>query len=186
MGLDLQKWNPFRFSRGRAEARANAGGAAQQERPDAEGLEPARRLQALDPFGLLSGALGSPLADAGNGGRWFGDFTPALFQPRIDVVDDGDALRITAELPGTEKDDLEVIVEDGFLVLRGEKRVDSKQEEKGCYRLERAFGGFQRVLPLPDGVDVDRADARFERGLLSVRLPKKAGDAKAPRKVEIH
>jgi HSP20 family protein len=189
MGLDLQKWNPFKFSRGRTESwtagTGPATGAAPSDRSGEAGLEPARLLQAIDPFGLLPALFRSPLAGATNIGRWFGDFSPAIFQPRIDVVDDGDVLRITAELPGMEKEDLELIVEDGFLVLRGEKRRDSTQEETGCYRLERAFGRFQRILPLPDGVDVERAEARFVQGVLTLGLPKKPVDDKASRKVTI-
>lgn len=144
MAFDLQKWNPFKFSRGSTEARpASDGSAAEaspQPRPPAEWTEPARLLQALDPFSML---------------------------------------------PGMEKKDLEIDIEDGFLILRGEKRVDAKQEEKGCYRLERAFGSFQRVLPLPDGVDLEHAEARFDQGVLTLRLPKKAADAKASHKLVI-
>jgi len=84
-----------------------------------------------------------------------------------------------------EKKDLEIDVEDNVLVLRGEKRVDAKQVGKACYPLERAFGSFQRVLPLPDGVDLEHAQARFDQGVLTLRLPKKAGDTKASRKLEI-
>lgn len=58
-------------------------------------------------------------------------------------------LRITAEVPGIEARELDLRIADGFLVLRGEKRVDGKQDEKRCYRLERAFGSFRRVLPPP-------------------------------------
>jgi HSP20 family protein len=186
MALDLQKWFPFKFNRGNAAARPADSGtgaeASSQARSPAEWAAPTQLLQALDPFNMLPGLLRGPF---GGTDRWFGDFSPALFQPRIDIVDDGDALRLTAELPGMEKKDLELSVEDGFLLLRGEKRVDAKQEEKGCYRLERAFGSFQRVLPLPDGVDLEHAEARFDQGVLTLRLPKKAGDTKASRKLEI-
>ena len=189
MGLDLQKWNPFKFVRGSAGSRtASSGaeaGASSPERSPTEWPESTRLLQAIDPFGLLPSLFRSPLTGSAHTGRWFGDFSPTLFQPRIDIVDDGDALRVSAELPGMEKKDLEVIADDGFLVLRGEKRMDAEQQEKGCYRLERAFGSFQRVLPLPDGVDTDRAEARFANGVLMLRLPKKTGEGKASRKVEI-
>ena len=182
MGVDLQKWNPFRFVRGSGEARSGGGSEGSSAAPP----EVARLLQSLDPFGLLPSALRGPFGGA-TGGHWFGDFSPSLFQPRVDIVDDGDALRVTAELPGMEKEDLEVIVEDGFLVLRGDKRCDKKQEEEGCYRLERAFGSFQRIVPLPEGVDLDHAEARFERGVLTLRLPKKASEPGRPgRTLEIH
>ncbi|MFP3802689.1 Hsp20/alpha crystallin family protein, partial [Paraburkholderia sp. SIMBA_027] len=81
--------------------------------------------------------------------RWFGDFSSSRFQPRIDVVDDGDALRITAELPGMDRENLQTSIEDGVLVLRGEKKQDTRSEENGCYRLERSYGAFTRMIPLP-------------------------------------
>jgi HSP20 family protein len=193
MALDLSKWNPFKFARRGSEQRPAAGGAA-----DSPGQVPAqggaataawpdagRLLQAIDPFALLPGLFRSPLA-GDQGGRWFGDFSPAMFQPQIDVVDDGDALRITAELPGMDKKDVEILIEDGFLVLRGDKRLDARKEEKGCFRLERAFGGFQRILPLPEGVDVEKAEAKFADGVLTLRLPKKVTAARdVSRQIEI-
>jgi HSP20 family protein len=195
MALDLQRWNPFKFARadnpahpvgGSAASGAHSVERASAERASTEGAESARLLQALDPFGLLPGLFRSPFSGTANAGHWFGDFSPSLFQPRMDIVDDGDALRLTAELPGLQKQDLTLLAEDGFLVLRGEKRVDKKDEEKGCYRLERAFGSFQRIVPLPEGIDLERAEAKFEDGVLTLRLPKKAAETStAPRKLEI-
>jgi HSP20 family protein len=59
-------------------------------------------------------------------------------------------------------------------VLRGEKTLESKQEEQGCYRVERAFGSFERIIPLPDGLDLDSAEATFDKGVLTIRIPKSA------------
>src|SRR5258706_2951067 len=118
----------------------------------------------LDPAGLpepmrmMTDLLRDPFGSLGAMDRWFGDFSPAAFQPRVDVVDDGDALRITAELPGMDRQDVEVTIEDDYIALRGEKKLEKKNEEKGCYRIERSFGSFQRVIPLPAGVENDRAE----------------------------
>jgi HSP20 family molecular chaperone IbpA len=68
----------------------------------------------------------------------------------IDVVDEGKVLRVTAELPGMARADLNVSVEDGAIVLRGEKKQDVRSEENGCYRLERAHGTFVRMIPMPE------------------------------------
>ncbi|MDM0015896.1 Hsp20/alpha crystallin family protein [Variovorax sp. J22P168] len=186
MTLDSQKWFPFKFNRsGAAERPADSGAtgeASSQARSSTEWPAPTKLLQALDPFNMLPGPLRG--AFGGTSG-WFGDFGPAVFEPRIDIFDDGDALRLTAELPGMEKKDLEIDVADNILVLRGEKRVDAKRVGQACYPLERAFGSFQRVLPLHDGVDLEQAEARFDQGVLTLRLPKKAGDTKASRKLEI-
>ena len=97
--------------------------------------------------------------------------------PRVDVVDEGDALRVSAELPGMDRDDVDVTIEEDRIVLQGEKMQESETEEKGCYRVERTFGEFERVIPLPAGVDSHKADQRFENGTLTIRLPKSAKSA---------
>jgi HSP20 family protein len=80
---------------------------------------------------------------------------------------------------------VEVLLDDDSIVLRGEKKVESKTEEKGCYRVERAFGSFQRLIPLPEGIDVARAEAKFDKGVLTLRLPKNPGDKSDARRLEI-
>lgn len=189
MKLDLSKWNPFKFLRKSSEEK-RAEPSSSAAMATGAGTQPTAwpdlaRLVLADPLRVMHEMMRDPLGDFGQPDRWFGDFSPSMFQPRIDVVDDGDALRITAELPGLERQDLEVLVEDEFLVLRGEKKLESKNEEKGCYRLERAFGTFQRMIPLPDGVDADRAEAKFEKGVLTLRLPKTRTEKSAARRLEI-
>jgi HSP20 family protein len=189
MKLDLSKWNPFKFFRKTPEekrtepspstALATTAGNVPTTWPES------LRLLTADPFRMMQEMLRDPFAGFSQLDRWFGDFSPSVFQPRIDVVDDGDALRITAELPGINRQDVEILLEDDALVLHGEKKLESKTEEKGCYRLERAFGGFQRVVPLPDGVDVDRAEARFENAVLTIRIPKIAAEKSSARRLEI-
>ena len=117
--------------------------------------------------------------------RWFGDFSAGPFQPRVDVVDDGDAVRVTAELPGMDRQDIEATLEDDYLVLSGEKKIEKKTDEQGCYRVERSFGRFQRVIPLPEGLETERADAKFENGTLCIRLPKSKTARKEGRKLDI-
>jgi len=78
---------------------------------------------------------------------------------------------------------LEVI--DDMLVLSDNKRVESKGEGKGCYRAERAFGQFQRAIPLPSGVDLDRADTRFDSGVLTISVPKADETKQTAKQIEI-
>ena len=101
------------------------------------------------------------------------------------MVDDGDALRIVAELPGLSRDDVKLEVVDDMLVLSGNKQIESKGEEKGCYRVERAFGQFQRAIPLPSGADLDRAETRFDNGVLSIRVPKAGETKRTVKQIEI-
>jgi HSP20 family protein len=101
------------------------------------------------------------------------------------VVDDGDALRVVAELPGLSRNDVKLEVVENMLLLSGNKQIESKGEEKGCYRVERAFGQFQRAIPLPVGVDPDRAEARFENGVLTVRVPKAEQAKQTTKQIQI-
>jgi HSP20 family protein len=187
MKLDLEKWNPFKFDRSSSKGRNLPPQGQAQDRsghtsPSSDVWGPGM----LDPFRLLNQLLWGPMAASGQGEGWFGDFSPTAFQPRLDVVDDGDALRITAELPGLDRDDIEILVQDEYLILRGEKKLEKKNDENGCFRLERAFGSFQRILPLPDGIDLDRAEARFDKGVLTLRLPRAvARNEPQGRKLEI-
>lgn len=186
MKLDIGKWNPFKFLRRSSEEK--------RPEPVPAGLAAAGNMPAgwndslpfmVDPLRMMQGMMRDPFNGLGPLDRWFGDFSPHAFQPRLDVVDDGDALRVSAELPGMERKDVEVLVEDDAIVLRGEKKLESKSEEKGCYRVERAFGSFQRVIPLPEGIDVGRAEAKFDKGVLTLRLPKNAGEKADARRLEI-
>ena len=191
MKLDVGKWTPFRFLRRSAGERRNepsqtglaAAGNMPAAWPDALMAQPLRMMQDMmmrDPFSVMR----DPFSGAGLE-RWFGDFSPGTFLPRLDVVDDGDALRVIAELPGMDRKDVEIILEDDAIVLRGEKKLESETEEQGCYRVERAFGSFQRVIPLPEGVDIKGAEAKFENGVLTVRLPKSTADKPGARRIEI-
>jgi HSP20 family protein len=125
-----------------------------------------------DPMRMVADMMRDPFGGLTQLDRWFGDFSPASFQPDIDVVDDKDAIRIVAELPGVDKKDVQVTIEDDYIVINGEKKLERRAEEQGAYRVERAFGSFQRVIPLAEGVDTEHAEAKFENGTLTIRLPK--------------
>lgn len=198
MLLDLDKWNPFRFLRKSPEekgtgAKLNAPPSQQAPAPSTSDAAAsawpasfdAARWPLPDPLHLLTDLIRDPFGGMGPLGNWFGDFSPSRFQPRLDVIDDGDALRIVAELPGLSREDVELEVVEDMLVLTGEKRIESKSDEKGCYRVERAFGQFQRAIPLPSDVDLERAEANFENGVLTVRVPKAANEPAAKRRLEI-
>ena len=180
------KWNPFKFLRksssDKPSGEASNGPPPKQGMPDRPDLS---RLFSSESWRVMSEFLHEPFAGLSGLDRWFGDFSSSRFQPRIDVVDDGTALRITAELPGMDAEDLQITVEEGALVLRGEKKQDMRSEESGCYRLERAHGAFMRSIPLPDGLDLDNVEAKFDRGVLTLRLPKTGSSQSAVRNIEI-
>ena len=116
-----------------------------------------------------------------------GDFLaqPIGFLPATDIVETNDQLVLTAELPGLEKKDVEITVDEGVLTLRGEKLEEKKEEDKKFHLYERTYGTFQRSFALPRGVDPAKITAEFEKGILKVFLPK-TPEAKAKGyKVEI-
>jgi len=91
-----------------------------------------------------------------------------------EVLDEEDRVRVRLEAPGMKKDDFNLTVLDNCLLVHGEKRLEDERSH-GRYRVtERAYGAFERSIPLPAAVDSDRAEARYERGVLSVELPKSA------------
>jgi HSP20 family protein len=91
-----------------------------------------------------------------------------------EVFDDDDRIVVRVEAPGLSKDDLDISVQDDFLVVSGEKQMARERTEGRWHINECAYGAFQRVVPLPDTVDTSKADASYERGVLRVELPKAA------------
>ncbi|SOE87237.1 HSP20 family protein [Burkholderia sp. YR290] len=210
MPLDLEKWNPFRFLRSHPSQKNESSQAgaprtgqqsAQQNGQQTGATQPGNGVPVAaaaapvslapaswplpDPIHLFAQLIRDPFGGRGPLGSWFGDFSASEFQPRIDVTDEGAALRIVAELPGMTRDDVELEVVEDMLIISGDKRFESTSEEQGCYRVERSFGHFQRAVPLPAGIDLDRAEARFDNGVLTLRVPKASGEPAAKRRIEI-
>lgn len=109
--------------------------------------------------------------------RGFGSDLPALGGasfgggwPSVEISDGESQVKVTAEVPGLEEGDIEVLLGDGVLTLRGEKR--SETEDKDRQFSERFYGRFERRIPLGYEVQEDKADAQFRNGVLTVTLPK--------------
>ena len=92
--------------------------------------------------------------------------------PRIDETEDEKAFHIQIELPGMDKDDVDITLANGLLTIRGEKKRDEEEKGKDYYRKERSFGAFRRSLPIPADVDENKIDASFKKGVLFIELPK--------------
>jgi len=93
--------------------------------------------------------------------------------PRVDVSETDKALTVKADLPGVAPEDLEVSISNGTLILRGEKREEKKEEREDFQRTERFVGRFYRSIPLPEGCDAERIDAKTAKGVVTVTIPKK-------------
>lgn len=98
-----------------------------------------------------------------------GTLSPGMLAPALDVHQDDTKIEITAELPGVNEDDIDLTVEDGVLTLRGEKRSQRSDEERGY--TERSYGTFVRRISLPPTVDENACSADFENGVLKITLP---------------
>ncbi|HEY9227883.1 MAG TPA: Hsp20/alpha crystallin family protein [Gemmatimonadaceae bacterium] len=110
---------------------------------------------------------------------------PMGFLPATDIVETDDLVVLAIELPGLEKKDLDINVEDGVLSVRGEKLEEKKQEDKKYHLLERTYGSFQRSFMLPRSVDSEKISAEFQQGVLKILLPKTAEAKVKGRKIEI-
>jgi HSP20 family protein len=103
--------------------------------------------------------------------------------PAMDLVEDEDRYVLRADLPGLGPDDVKIELEDGVLTVSGERKAEHTERKEGYHRVERAYGSFSRTLALPEGVDPEQIEARFENGVLEVRIPKPA--QKQPHRVSI-
>lgn len=105
--------------------------------------------------------------------------------PAVDVTEDEKAYEISAELPGMDEKNIEVKVADGSLTIKGEKQEEKEEKKKDYYLHERHFGSFQRSFALPKGVDTNKIEAAFKKGVLTVTLPKTAEAQKSQKKIEV-
>src|ERR1051325_5682575 len=147
-----------------------------------EERSPTLRRENGDPFsqlqrrinGMFDDFLGRPLSDSGNG-----------FWPQIDVTETAKEIKIIAELPGLDEKDVDVSVLDNMLAIKGEKTQEKEKEEHDAYYSERSFGSFERTIALPQGVDTEKVNARFKKGVLSITIPKKPEAQTNRRKIEL-
>ncbi len=121
----------------------------------------------------------------------FGSIMPRLraetevISPAVDIYEEGDDLVVKAELPGINKEDIEVKVTDDYITISGEKKKEEKVEKKDYYRYERSYGSFSRTFRLPVDVQTEKAKAKFENGVLEIRIPKTEEAKKKEKKLQI-
>jgi HSP20 family protein len=135
-------------------------------------------------FDEFFSSFGAPLARSWGSGAapersGVGSF--GTFVPRIDVSEDDREVKIVAELPGMDEKDVNVELENNLLILRGEKKDEREEKEGAWHRVECSYGSFRRLVPLPAGIDADKARAKFKKGRLSVAIPK-TSEARESRK----
>jgi HSP20 family protein len=155
-------------------------------------------LQPWRPFESLRREV-DRLFDDFSGGIWRSPFGRSFFDigpfrraeagfgavPAVDVTQTDKGYEITAELPGMEEKDIDVKLSNGILTIRGEKRDEKEEKKQNYYMRERSFGSFERSFQVPEDVDVSKIGASFNKGVLTLTLPKSAEAQKAEKKIEV-
>lgn len=119
--------------------------------------------------------------------RCFGEFPFGFqysdsFSPKIDISEDEKNINVIAEMPGVNKEDIKIVLQDNILTIEGEKKKEEEKEEKNYFRSERTYGSFKRSFTIPEEVDSENIEAKFENGILIVNI-KKLEPKKAKEKV---
>jgi len=123
--------------------------------------------------------------------RCFGDFSNFGFNfqdnffPRLDISEENGNLNVTAEIPGVNKENIKITLQDNILTIEGEKKKEIENSDKNLIRTERVFGTFKRSFTLPSEVDSDKVEAKFENGILSIQLKKIEPKAMSEKVIEL-
>jgi HSP20 family protein len=121
--------------------------------------------------------------------RW-----PSLFRgferaegmvPSLDIHENTKEITVEADLPGVEEKDISVTLANGILTIRGEKKQEREEKKENYHLSERSFGSFERSVMLPDTIDDNKVEARFDKGVLKVTAAKRPEAVKAEKKIEI-
>jgi HSP20 family protein len=126
-------------------------------------------------FGGLSPSPWAPLERGG----------AESFTPHVDVSETDKEIKVSAELPGMDENDIDVSLTRDTLTIRGEKKEEKEDKGKDYYRMERSYGSFTRNIPLPVEVNTDKVEATFKKGILYVTLPKTVSAIEKTKKVPI-
>jgi HSP20 family protein len=106
--------------------------------------------------------------------RFFNDFPSMDFNyyPHIDISDDEKNIYVEAEIPGVKKEDVKVTLQDNILTITGEKKKETEEKDKKFFRSERVYGFFTRSFTLPEDINPDSVDAKFDNGILNITISK--------------
>lgn len=120
----------------------------------------------------------------GGGLDWqYRDSAAASWVPAVDVLEEADAIRIMAEIPGVKPNDLKISLEGNLLTIHGTKQQEAEEKTERVHRYERTYGAFERSFTLPSSVEPKDIQATYDNGVLTVSLPK--SERAKPRQIEI-
>jgi len=107
-----------------------------------------------------------------NSGLTTGNNRWGSFVPAVNIRETDNEFHVTAELPGMTENDIEIYCSKGNLTIKGEKKLENEEKGQNYYRMERSYGAFNRTIPLPEAANLDKVDASFRNGVLTITLPK--------------
>jgi HSP20 family protein len=142
--------------------------------------DPFRELEDMQQ--RLSSFLGRRPQRGDTGGKE--SITVAEWAPLVDITEDDKEYLIKAELPEIKRDEIKVTVENGVLVISGERKLEKEEKGKKYHRIERAYGSFARSFGLPDDANPEKVNAEFKDGLLTVHVAK--SEASRPKQIEVN
>ncbi len=133
---------------------------------------------------VLGNRINRLLNDAFGGLDWqYRDSVNASWVPPVDIFEEADAIRITAEVPGVRAEDVKISLEGNALTIHGQKQQQAEERTERVHRYERTYGVFERSFTLPATVDAKHIKASYDQGVLTVTLPKMA--EAQPRQIQV-
>ena len=132
----------------------------------------------------ISNRISRLLNDAFGGLDWqYRDSVNASWVPPVDIFEEKDAIRITAEVPGVRPQDVKISLEGNVLTVHGQKQQMAEERTERVHRYERTYGEFERTFNLPASVDANKISASYENGVLTITLPK--AEQARPREIQV-
>lgn len=130
--------------------------------------------------------------DVGIGRSWLtsrfgrgGERGAGLWSPQIEMYERDNQLVVCADLPGLKKEDIKIEFNDDRLTIQGERHQEHEEKQQSYQRSERSYGSFYRTIPLPEGVDAEKAQATFQDGVLKITMPMPQQEERRGRHIEI-
>ena len=136
-----------------------------------------------DPFTDIRSTM-DRLFDEGFSRPW--RFLPSEYEATfpVEVSETDDAVEVKASMPGVQPEQVDITVANDVLTIKAEHRAETEEKKREFYRREIRYGAFHRALTLPVSVDADKAEARFENGMLHLRLPK--AESLRPKQIKVN
>lgn len=168
--MNLQKLSPWNWFR--------------QEQAQPGDLMPGQAGRDLDPFSRMHREMDRMFEDF-FGPRGSSGEAPILLRPSVDIAESKKEYRVSIEVPGVDEDDIDLTVEGQNLILSGEKRQETEDDDDGFHRVERHYGSFRRILTLPEDADSEGISAKFKKGVLDIRIPRTRESSTAQHRIDI-